>query len=273
MDVTSFINEVSTQLVVAIITFVFGFLISKIPGSLDKYRLRRLLGPDIFSDKFRIVYGMLSRVPDTSLAGVSVYEKFHSNGTRFSLTPPRYVITPDVVRGLSYFLQEFSRHRKKPFLICTDTEALSHLHDETLFSVGGPLANELSDVILKDENNTFVKFAILQAKPGGMAVIEIVNGNARFERTEEKGHDYGIIVKVRNGRSTSKKYCFVCAGIGPLGTSAALWYLSSHWKQLYREFGSGEFGVVVEAMREQDNVAKRVELSTEPDNKPESVLR
>jgi hypothetical protein len=64
-------------------------------------------------------------------------------------------------------------------------------------------------------------------------------------------------VKIRNSRSPSSFYV-VCAGIAPIGTSASVWYLVNHWKELYKEFKNKEFGILIEVIKDQEHLAKRV---------------
>jgi hypothetical protein len=66
-----------------------------------------------------------------------------------------------------------------------------------------------------------------------------------------------MILKIRNSRFPTQ-FFFVCAGIRTWGTSGAAWYLSEHWKSLYKEFGNQEFGVVLEVNRTVVTSAIRV---------------
>jgi len=128
-------------------------------------------------------------------------------------------------------------------------------HNNTFLSISGPLSNELTDVALRETGNKFLRFAITQGARGAYGIIESISDGKRFEKKpEEVGSDLGIIVKLRNSRDL-EKHIFVCAGIERQGTSAAVWYLTNCWKQLYQKFGTKEFGVVVKVVREQDNLA------------------
>lgn len=253
----NFVIDIFSQLVVAAITFVLGLAISKIPRSWDNYRLRQLFGEDFFTENFKVVYGVFTRVPQLEKKKpVAAYQKVYSNQTTKELRAPFRITTEATLRGLSYFLQEFSKYRKKPFEIRLDEEVLSS-HNSTFMCMGGPLSNEITDLALQDNNNKFLKFVVPESFVGDYATIESPSESINFSRKDEAGQDYGIIVKVRNSRSP-QKYYFVCAGIGAMGSSASLWYLANNWKQLYKEFGSKEFGIVIEVTRSQDSTTRRV---------------
>jgi hypothetical protein len=167
MDLLTFVRDISTKIIVAIITFILGALVTKVPSSLDKYRLRRFFGDDFFSDKFKIVYGFFERTDDETKRNVAIYEKIYSDRTKYEVSPSRYwITTPDSVRGVAYFVQEFGVYRKKPFIICSDKEALSHLHEDSSVCIGGPIGNELSKLALDQEGNKSLKFALPPEKRG-----------------------------------------------------------------------------------------------------------
>ncbi|MDD3828851.1 MAG: hypothetical protein PHY79_23030, partial [Anaerolineae bacterium] len=152
----------------------------------------------------------------------------------------------------------FSKYREQPFKICTDTDALPVYHRNTFLSISGPLSNEFSDVALRDVNNRFLRFIIKQGERGNYGVIESISDGRTFDlSSEDVGTDLGIVVKLRNSQAV-ERHVFVCAGIEKYGTSGAVWYLTNRWRQLYKEFGTGEFGLVVKVVRAQESLTTRV---------------
>jgi hypothetical protein len=224
--------------------------------SKEVVELRKFFGDDILTDKFKIVHGTFTRIPfESQNEAKPIYQKIYRDQTKFQLLPPDTITTLNTVHALSYFLQEFSKYREQPFTICADNEALSMYHNNTFLSISGPLSNEFTDVALKEMRNKFLTFIIARGAGGDYGIIESLSNRQRFEKNlEEVGSDLGIIVKLKNSRDL-EKHIFVCAGLEKLGTSAAVWYLTNCWKQLYQRFGTKEFGVVIKAVREQDNLA------------------
>lgn len=91
-----------------------------------------------------------------------------------------------------------------------------------------------------------------------MVTIEVISNSKNYLAFGTKeGKDYGMILKVKNNRFP-KHFFFVCAGIKIWGSWGAAWFLSQQWKNLYKEFGAEEFGVVVEVHRNIITSAIRV---------------
>jgi hypothetical protein len=222
----------------------------------DVVELRKFFGNDILTDKFKIVHGTFTRIPYKSQNEAKpIYQKIYGDQTKYEMLPPDTITTLNTVHALSYFLQEFSKYRERPFTICADSEALSMYHNNTFLSISGPLSNEFTDVALREMGNKFLRFIITQGAGGAYGIIESIPDGKRFERKQDEvGSDFGIIVKLRNSRDL-EKHLFVCAGTERQGTSAAVWYLTNCWRQLYQKFGTKEFGVVIKVVREQDNLA------------------
>ncbi len=49
------------ELVCALSVFLLGYFISKIPKSIENFKLKKLFGPYIFKGRFKIVYGIIRR--------------------------------------------------------------------------------------------------------------------------------------------------------------------------------------------------------------------
>jgi hypothetical protein len=165
MNIVDLLREIAVNGIVAVITFILGLIASKIPMSFTKYRLREFFGNDILTDRFKIVYGMFARIydryhPTGKLA--PTHQKIYSDNTTFKLLGPSFILSQDTVRGQSYFLQEFAKYRKHPFGVCTDEEALN-FHNNSFLCIGGPIANEITDIALKEPSNNFYRFETLRS--------------------------------------------------------------------------------------------------------------
>lgn len=253
-----FIASVSAELIVAVIIFILGIVVSKAPFYLRKRKFRAFFGDSVISNKFKLVYGMLSQDPpsEESEARENWFIKEFYDGTTKKFRATIKMITNEVVYSSSYIIQELANYLNQTAVYSTDIDAFKNLN-ETFFSVGGPAVNEITKWALDEESNKYFVFSMpedntiwtLEAKHGENKVI--------FERKFRSETDYGMILKIRNSRFPNH-FFFVFAGMGSWGTSGACWYFSKHWRDLYDEFKSGEFGLVVEVKRGMDTSAVRV---------------
>ncbi len=260
MNLIELLQSIYLELIVSAIVFILGYIVSSIPGSINKYRLQQFFGDGTLKNKLRVVYGAYTKIPnnETSQPIMPAYRKKYKNAKTYEIAGPSIITTPAALNASSYLLQEFGKYLKTPIRLSTDEEAIA-INDNTFICIGGPITNEVSDIAINDSNNKFLRFSIPETLVDSYATIEAIQSqeNIRFDKKMEAGHDYGIILKVRNSHAKNNFY-FVCAGLARLGTSAAAWYLAHNWKNLYKEFGKGEFGIVVEVSHNQDNLAKIV---------------
>jgi hypothetical protein len=253
--VNGLLENISAELIAASIAFVLGGLGSRIPRSVDRHRFGGFWGEPMLANDFRVVYGMMSQSPP----GEQRFQKKHHDGRITEFQATRQIITQEVIRACSYILQETAKFVNKPVTICTDEDTFNDL-DSTFIAIGGPVVNEITERALNEESNKFLQFSIPDDPAVRVWKIYTMVGledRRSFARTLHEGKDYGVILKVGNSRFPRHRF-FVCAGLGSWGTSGAAWYLSNHWRALYKEFGSGEFGLVVEVDSGSDTSAIRV---------------
>jgi len=58
-----------------------------------------------------------------------------------------------------------------------------------------------------------------------------------------QGWEAAILLKVVDRSTQAQPMVFIAAGTEGPGTKAAVHYLITHWRELQREFGDGEFGI------------------------------
>lgn len=253
-------RDIIINLIAAIIFFCLGIIISKIPRSIKRHRFKRFFGSPIFGRQVKLVYGVYSSLParkqKSSLPPPRI-QKVFLDGQTFRLRGPDRVVTPALIRAYSYVVQEIGRFRNIPLLICTDDEALRDLQF-TFISIGGPLTNELTHLIINEQTSRYFVFENLDDPiKENWSFRILIDMKARNSFQQKDGKDYGFILKTTNSRFP-ENYFFVCAGLGSRGTSGAAWYLSSHWTELYKEFKSDEFLIVLEVKEGSDTSAMRV---------------
>jgi hypothetical protein len=223
-----------------------------IPKSYEKYRLTRFWGKNVLRDHFAIEYGALtdSRLIQPHPPAVRYIKHYH-DGRSLGIAGPWGNIVGDCeIRASSYFIQTLSVFRRKAINVEDDVTGFHNLN-RTFISLGSPSSNEISDFILRQTNNTFLKFNQNNAGP----CIEDINSRRQFNGFQPPiKKDYGLIVKIKNSRFPGH-YFFVCAGLGEYGTSGASWYLATKWKEFENQ---QEFGIVIEVDLGSDESAIKV---------------
>lgn len=251
MKIVEIILSLSIEIIGALLIFLLGILFGRVPNSIKKYKLKRFFGPAIFDDNFQIVYGVFQKSRELKEL---LFEKVYHNDQIYKPSADYKLVPDGTIRSYAYIINELAKYRKRPVGICSDGIAYENL-DKSFLTIGGPLVNELTDIVIKEESNIFFKFENIESKDVSINVIAEYKKGLSFVRSP--GKNYGIILKVRNTRFKEHHF-FVCAGIGIWGTSGAVWYLSNNWKKLYKEFKTKDFGIVLEVNIRSDTSAVRV---------------
>lgn len=247
------------ELIAAFIVFTLGYCMSNIPKSIRKYQLSTFLGRSIFQNRFKIVYGIIRRnteqySPDCEKA--QTYHKSFYNGNTIRMEGYFTIISDRTLQAYSYIIKELARYTESVEIISDEFSNIDL--NNSYLSLGGSISNELTYFILNQESNKFFKFTGFMNKPKNEWRVETLDENPdkrSFKRSYSK--DYGIILKIKNTRFKNHHF-MVCAGLGSWGTSGAAWYLANYWKDLYKEFKSNEFGIIVEVSVGNDTSARRI---------------
>lgn len=238
------------NLVTGILIFLLGIFWPLIPKSYRKYWLRRFWGKGVSGQDFVICYGTLidSRLVQPNPPPFRFVKQYH-DGTIIQIVGPFGNIVGDCeIRSASYIINALSTYREKAVPVVDDKTAFVNLN-RTYVAFGSPSSNEISALVLREPNNTFLDFL----HENQNVYIHDKKTGKRFEATNK---DYGLIAKIPNLRFPGH-FFFVCAGLGEWGTSGASWYLASKWKNIQSKFGDA-FGIVVEVERGSDESARKV---------------
>ena len=243
MRIIELLMSLSIEIIGALIVFLLGFLVSKAPKSIEKYKLKKFFGSSVLSNDFQIIYGTVQRRKARSKQ--IIYEKKYHDGTVYKSGGTYKIIADGTLRAYSYISHELAKFRKNQIEFFTDEIAYKHFNN-TFIVIGGPLVNELTNIAMNEKSNIFFKFANLDFTGTGNLRIDVfINSKEKLSYTLTCGkNDYGIILKIRNSRFKDH-FFIVCAGISSWGTSGAAWYLVNNWKRLYQEFKSNEFGIIL----------------------------
>lgn len=277
------------DLVAAGIVFILGLLYPVIPKSLQAYYLRRFWGKGVQGRGMVICYGGFTKAPsaagisaatgagDIAASGVAVsqslqgvtgvqavgsieppspeyqYVKRYHDGREIRFQGPwENVLAVAEIRGASYIINTISKFRKEPVPVIVDEDVLKDLN-RTIVALGSSSSNDMTDLILREQNNTFLDFT----QENETVLIRDKRTGKTFTGFQEPvKQDLGIVLKIRNQRFPSN-FFFVCAGLGEWGTSGAAWYLATKWCELQKEFDDS-FGIIVEVELHSDQSARRV---------------
>jgi hypothetical protein len=186
-----------------------------------------------------------------------MFEKKYHDGKVYKSRGDYRIVSDSGIRAYSYVIHEFAKYRTGVVNLCSDEFAFEHLN-KTYIIIGGPLTNELTGIAINEKSNTFFKFANLESTESDDLRIDVSNIiEEKIFFLASSGEDYGVVLKVRNSIHKNNFY-FACAGIGNWGTSGAAYYLANNWANLYKEFKSKEFGIVIKVKTGSDTSAFRV---------------
>lgn len=260
MSILDFVSNLWVELTGGIIIIFLSFVASNLPKSISRMKAKRFFGAALNTEDIHIVHGFYSAIKkegSKSTLAPRCEKRYVTTKENIKMLGPGSYTSIHDIRALSYILQEITKYRKKNLPLITDNEALKNL-THTFISIGGPLVNEITYLALQDKNNIFGKFNIPEdfASDDPFSFDIFNNSKIKFIR-EQTGSDIGVLLKIKNSRNPRNNF-FVCSGIASWGTSGAAWYLSHHWKSLYKEFKQKDFIVIVEVLRGSDESAKRV---------------
>lgn len=210
--------------------FVAGWLSLIAWRFLGRLRLRGFWGVAAADSDFVVVHGSVrdTRLLDADPPQFRFLKRFPDGRTIQLAGPNAEILGAVEIRAAAYVISALSPYRKKPVSVMPDSVAYEDLN-KTVVALGSPSSNVMSDLIMREPNNTFAQFS-----GGGLAVG---GSDAAGERRLIEGFkppvlkDYGVILKLPNDRFPEHSF-FVCAGLGECGTSGAAWYLARNWRRL-----------------------------------------
>jgi hypothetical protein len=122
--------------------------------------------------------------------------------------------------------------------------------DISFLSVGG-LNNYKSRDVLENTSNIFLQFGqdgVIQSKTSGESIIK-----------QEGKMCYGLIIKIHPENNPNRTWLCV-GGIGEWGTSGASWWLSRHWKVIYKRAKEKSFACITKTTYGSDDSTSLVYL-------------
>ena len=175
---------------------------------------------------------LLYSKPDSPFSEVSVHR----------IDIPRCAAVNDL-RALSYVASMLGSYIGTFPVIEVDHEAVRDC-PRTMISFGLS-SNDCTHLYLKQVSKPLIS---LPEDGFGSEYLRVLQPDGRwkdFRSTQE--YNYGIILRCTpNGEDHPERKHFMCAGLGPDGTSGAAWYLAYHWRKLASKVDDDDFVAVVE---------------------------
>jgi hypothetical protein len=151
------------------------------------------------------------------------HSRFHEM-TVHRIDIPRVVAANDI-QALLYVSTAFEARRTCPMVMTVDTRIVDDCA-RSFVSVGLS-SNDCTHLYINEHARPL--FTIVEDDVGS-EYIRLRNGS-EFRSNERT--QYGIILRYApNPEEFPERRWLLVAGLGPVGTSAAGWYLSQHWRQL-----------------------------------------
>jgi hypothetical protein len=244
--------ELAVNLFAGFLIFLLGLGWPNIPKSYRMWKLRRFWGRGVMGEDFVVTYGSLfdSRLYDSTPPPFRFVKSYHDSRSVKVAGPTGRIVGDCEIRAISYLTSSLSGFRSNPLQVAADADAFKSL-GRTFVALGSPASNEITDLALREEANTFLRFG--QDAEG--SYIEHLPTARKFRGFQPPiRKDYGIVLKIPNVRFPGH-YFFVCAGLGEWGTSGAAWFLATKWATLWQEL---QFGLIVEVEVTSDESARVV---------------
>ncbi|RMI32688.1 hypothetical protein EBN03_12025 [Nocardia stercoris] len=143
-------------------------------------------------------------------------------------------------RALLYVHQLLQRDTRIDTVIVPDHEAVAD-PDRPLISFGLS-SNDVTHMVLELPNPMF---SVENATRGNefLEYVQLADGRV-FSSSYQR--NVGLIVRLRpSPQLYPHRWWFLCAGLGPRGTSGAAWLLATHWRMLQQRVGDNQFVAVI----------------------------
>jgi len=116
----------------------------------------------------------------------------------------------------------------------SDVEIAGKEKEEDLICIGAG-SNSLTKHFLTTVN-PHLNFEQQTIQTGGNLIqvfgTSIVDRTTNEKWTASPTHDYGLIIRLKNPNNQDANV-IILAGLGPTGTAASGYYISTHWRQIY----------------------------------------
>lgn len=240
-------NSLATEIIAGIIIMLGTLLWSKMIKRMKFNKFKTFFAINGEQRNLKIVYGNYEPEKNSKGEVKSFVKKRELDGklNEFKIDIWEIISEAELI-SIKYIIQETASINKDGIDLVRDSIAYKDTTNSHVV-LGGPIANSLTEYLLRERKNIFFDFKILKNEDwpvGGPARIIDKTGQKKLIIKGSPNHDTGIILKIQNPNFKSK-FDFICAGCTDHGTKAAAWYLMNNWKKLFKKFKEQEFGIVI----------------------------
>lgn len=251
-------------------SFVFTFIFDSFEvylQRLDKRHFRGFFSEAAISQRLYLVYPtfiLSNEVRDIlrSHNAQLIYQKFEPKFSQVYRVDVPHAVAENDLHALVYLVGLFGDVCKKAPPIRVDLEAVTHSNDS--FISLGLSSNECTHMYL--QHCVKPMFEIVPDGNGSeyLAYIDTKGQKREFKSTSNVY--YAIILKYHpDPEEEPDRHWFLCAGLGPNGTSGAAWYLANRWRHLYRKIGTSDFIAIIKVQHYSDSDSSLVDIRKRDD--------
>lgn len=167
----------------------------------------------------------------------------------FDLTFEGDTVSPEDAKASMWLASLVTKIRTFTNLQLITTSDFRHKESSNLLSIGSSLTNDASRFALDDkELDAPVRFHrsadsyCIECRRCEHQWSAKAIGEKVYVPGDRTRPDYGVVVKSLHGSRT----ILTVAGLGPVGTQGAAYYLLEHWEDLWRWYQGRPFGIVLE---------------------------
>jgi hypothetical protein len=264
--ITLHVNQLVLQAILASVaasfmfTFVFYFF-SICLQRIDRRHFQRFFGKAAINNQLHIVYPtfVLSDEARSTLKHHNeqlIYRKFNPRFSRTYRIDVPHVVAENDLCALAYLVGLFGETCRNAPPIRVDSEAVVHSNDS--FISLGLSSNECTHMYL--QHCSVPMFEIVPDEKGSeYLTYNDVEGQQKELKSTSNTY-YGVILKYHpDPEDGSDRLWFLCAGLGPNGTSGSAWYLANKWRQLYRKVGTNDFVAFIRVQHYSDSDSNLVD--------------
>jgi len=242
-DLKAILFNILGGIIVAFLAWIYPMIIKLLKAK----RFKKIFGKDS-PDQISLIYGKMLLLPCFDERGQQRPFPYHKPGIADALYRVSSILSDTEASSIKYLSDAFSKNvNESPQMTCD--EDVKDITDLSYISFGG-LNNWKSISVLNSEENIFYKFE-------NSSIVSVEDKKEVYKITNST--DYAIIIKIRPKQFPMRTHICV-AGMGELGTRGASYFLANKWKEILKQTGDKQFGIIIKVSDNSDDSAQIVKV-------------
>ncbi|WP_109505949.1 hypothetical protein [Nocardioides speluncae] len=229
--------------------------------------LRAFVGAEIADGGAALVYPtfVLAAAAQTALVEAGMQQQLYYEKGSTSFGAPHRIDVPvavaeNDVRALLYVSSLLERRLQTSVEMMTDLDAVERC-GRSMVSFGLS-SNDCTHLYLRQAIQPLFQIRDETDESRFLEYVELADASI-YRSTEDT--NIGLIVRSRpDPVNVPGRRWFLCAGLGPWGTSGAAWYLANHWQRLHDQVDDRDFVAIVEVGAYSDQTARLLRICHGP---------